>query len=96
MSDLPDQPPRCRQHRHSPKFQKQRDARPAELQKQTAPLKKECLDHYVFIHRLKFEEMIAQGPPLETPSQPPRQTRMLADKLHQSARKESRCSVTGE
>jgi type I restriction enzyme M protein len=49
----------CWQHRHDPKFQKQRDARLAELQKQIAPLKKERLDHHALIHRLKFEEVIA-------------------------------------
>jgi type I restriction enzyme M protein len=49
----------CWQHRHDPKFQKQRAARLAELQKQIAPLKKERLDHHALIHRLKFEEVIA-------------------------------------
>src|SRR6266581_2064173 len=49
----------CWQPRHDPKFQKQRDARLAELQKQIAPLKKERLDHHALIHRLKFEEVIA-------------------------------------
>src|SRR5216110_2206064 len=33
----------CWQHRHDPKFQKQRDARLAELQKQIAPLKRDRL-----------------------------------------------------
>src|SRR5436190_8052083 len=49
----------CWQHRHDPKFQKQRDARLAELQKQIAPLKKDRLEHHATIHRLKFEEVIA-------------------------------------
>src|SRR6266849_1987175 len=49
----------CWHHRHDPKFQKKRDARLAELQKQIAPLKKERLDHHALIHRLKFEEVIA-------------------------------------
>jgi type I restriction enzyme M protein len=49
----------CWQHRHDPKFQKQRAARLAELQKQIAPLKKERLDHHALIHRLKFEEVVA-------------------------------------
>ena len=52
----------CWQHRHDPKFQKQRTARLAELQKQIAPLKKERLDHHALIHRLKFEEVVAQSP----------------------------------
>jgi type I restriction enzyme M protein len=51
----------CWQHRHDPKFQKQRAARLAELQKQIAPLKKERLDHHALIHRLKFEEVVAQS-----------------------------------
>src|SRR2546427_1911699 len=51
----------CWQHRHDPKFQKKRDARLAELQKQIAPLKKERLDHHALIHRLKFEEVIAES-----------------------------------
>ena len=49
----------CWQHRHDAKFQKQRDARLAELQKQIAPLKRGRLDHHAIIHRLKFEEVIA-------------------------------------
>ena len=51
----------CWQHRHDPKFQKQRDARLAELQKKIAPLKKERLDHHALIHRLKFEEVVAES-----------------------------------
>src|SRR5438876_8788185 len=49
----------CWQNRHDPKFQKQRDARLAELQKQIAPLKKDRLEHHATIHRLKFEEVVA-------------------------------------
>ena len=49
----------CWQHRHDPKFQKQRAARLAELQKQIAPLKTERLAHHALIHRLKFEEVVA-------------------------------------
>src|SRR5438552_2742334 len=49
----------CWQHRWDPKFQKQRAARLAELQKQIAPLKKDRLEHHAIIHRLKFEEVIA-------------------------------------
>src|SRR5439155_3793674 len=51
----------CWQNRHDPKFQKKRDARLAELQKQIAPLKKARLEHHATIHRLKFEEVIAQS-----------------------------------
>src|SRR5213080_940591 len=57
-SDIPDLLA-CWQHRHDPKFQKQRDSRLAELQKQIAPIKKDRLDHHAIIHRLKFEEVIA-------------------------------------
>jgi type I restriction enzyme M protein len=53
----------CWQHRHDPKFQKQRAARLADLQKQIAPLKKERLDHHALIHRLKFEEVVAGSAP---------------------------------
>src|SRR5437867_3209452 len=49
----------CWQHRHDAKFQKQRDARLAELQKQIAPLKADRLTHHEVIHRLKFEEVVA-------------------------------------
>ena len=49
----------CWQHRHDPKFQKQRAARLADLQKQIAPLKKERLDHYALIHRLRFEMVVS-------------------------------------
>ena len=49
----------CWQHRHDAKFQKKRDARLAELQKQIAPLKTDRLKHHAIIHRLKFEEVVA-------------------------------------
>src|SRR5206468_1992317 len=58
----------CWQHRHDPKFQKQRDARLAELKTQIAPLKKDRLEHHAIIHRLKFEEVIAQAAPLTRPA----------------------------
>src|SRR5439155_8157937 len=51
----------CWQHRHDQKFQKKRDARLAELQKQIAPFKKDRLEHQATIHRLKFEEVIASS-----------------------------------
>jgi type I restriction enzyme M protein len=64
----------CWQHRHDPKFQKQRAARLADLQKQIAPLKNERLDHHALIHRLKFEEVVAQSrvvvPPASSGSVP--------------------------
>ncbi len=50
----------CWQQRHDPKFQKQRAARLAELQKQIAPLKQDRLAHHEIIHRLKFEEVVAK------------------------------------
>ena len=70
----------CWQHRHDPKFQKQRAARLAELQEQITPLKKERLEHYAHIHRLKFEEVVAQSgvgvPPASSGSVPaPRKSR---------------------
>jgi len=52
----------CWKHRHDTKFQKKRDARLAELQKQIAPLKKDRLSHHAIIHRLKFEEVVAKEP----------------------------------
>ena len=51
----------CWNHRNDPKFQKKRDARLADLLKQIAPLKKERLQHNELIHRLKFEEVVAQN-----------------------------------
>lgn len=51
----------CWQHRHDPKFQKRRDARLTELQKQIAPLKADRLQHHAIIHRLKFEEVVAKN-----------------------------------
>jgi type I restriction enzyme M protein len=52
----------CWQQRHDQKFQKQRDARLAALQKQIAPLKKDRMAHHAIIHRLKFEEVVAKEP----------------------------------
>lgn len=59
-NDIPDVL-ECWNHRHDPKFQKKRDARLAELLKKIAPLKKERLAHNALIHRLKFEEVVAEG-----------------------------------
>src|SRR6266576_3569301 len=49
----------CWQHRHDAKFQKQRDSRLAELQKQIAPLKAQALKLHAEINRLTFEAAIA-------------------------------------
>jgi type I restriction enzyme M protein len=49
----------CWQQRRDAKFQKKRAQRLAELQKQIAPLKADRLRHHEFIHRLKFEEVVA-------------------------------------
>ena len=49
----------CWQHRHDAKFQKKRDARLAELQREIAPLTAARLEHHAIIHRLKFEEVVA-------------------------------------
>src|SRR5882672_742041 len=68
-SDIPDLLA-CWQHRHDQKFQKKRDARLIELQKQIAPLKKERLDHHALFHRLKGEEVIA-GSSAPDPLAPP-------------------------
>ena len=51
----------CWQHRHDAKFQKKRDARLAELQREIAPLKADRLQHHATIHRLKFEEVVAES-----------------------------------
>jgi type I restriction enzyme M protein len=51
----------CWHHRGDARFQRKRDARLAELLAQIAPLKKERLEHHALIHRLKFEEVVAQN-----------------------------------
>ncbi|MGC3976194.1 MAG: class I SAM-dependent DNA methyltransferase [Nitrospira sp.] len=48
----------CWQHRFDTKFQKKRDTRLAELQKQIAPLTAVRIHHQAIIHRLKFEEVV--------------------------------------
>jgi type I restriction enzyme M protein len=50
----------CWEHRRDVKFQQKRSQRLADLQKQIAPLKKDRLEHYAIIHRLKFEEVVSQ------------------------------------
>src|SRR5712664_93801 len=57
-NDIPDLL-ECWQQRRNAKFQQKRAQRLAELQKQIAPLKADRLKHHEIIHRLKFEEVIA-------------------------------------
>lgn len=57
-NDIPDVL-ECWNHRHHPEFQKKRVDRLAELQKEIAPLKADRLQHHATIHRLKFEEVVA-------------------------------------
>jgi type I restriction enzyme M protein len=52
----------CWNHRHDPRFHERRAARLAELRQEIAPLKAERLNHQALIHRLKFEEVIAEEP----------------------------------
>ena len=59
-NDLPDVL-RCWQHRHDATFAKERAARLATLKKQIAPLKQQRLQQQAEIHRLKFEEVIAEA-----------------------------------
>ncbi|MFA6444999.1 MAG: N-6 DNA methylase, partial [Sterolibacterium sp.] len=49
----------CWRQRRDTKFQQKRAQRLAALQKQIAPLKTDRLKHHEIIHRLKFEEVIA-------------------------------------
>ena len=57
-NDIPDLL-ECWQQRRDAKFQQKRTQRLAELQKQIAPLKADRLKHNEIIHRLKFEEVVA-------------------------------------
>ena len=52
----------CWEHRRDAKFQHKRAQRLADLQKQIAPLKKDRLEHYAIIHRLRFEEVVSKTP----------------------------------
>ncbi|MGE0684298.1 MAG: N-6 DNA methylase [Candidatus Binatia bacterium] len=52
----------CWQNRRDGKFMQKRAQRLVELQKQVAPLKADRLQHHATIHRLKFEEVIAEDP----------------------------------
>ena len=58
----------CWQHRREAKFLQKRAQRLAELQKQIAPLKADRLEHHAIIHRLKFEEIVANGAPVSDPA----------------------------
>lgn len=49
----------CWQHRFDTAFQNKRSARLAELQKAIAPLKADRMKHHEIIHRLRFEEVVA-------------------------------------
>lgn len=57
-NDIPDLL-ECWQHRRDVKFAQKRAQRLAELRNQIAPLKADRLKHYEIIHRLKFEEVVA-------------------------------------
>jgi type I restriction enzyme M protein len=59
-NDIPDVL-ECWQHRHDAEFAQRRTARLAELKAQVAPLQAERLRHHALIHRLKFEEVIADA-----------------------------------
>lgn len=58
-NDIPDLL-ECWRHRFDPAFQEAREKRLVELKKQIAPLKKDRLEHHEIIHRLRFEEVIAE------------------------------------
>ncbi|MBO0697674.1 MAG: SAM-dependent DNA methyltransferase [Zavarzinella sp.] len=57
-NDIPDLLESWRQRKDA-KFQQKRAGRLAELQKRIAPLKADRLEHHAIIHRLRFEEVIA-------------------------------------
>ena len=74
----------CWQHRHDAKFQKKRDARLADLQHKIAPLKADRLQHHATIHRLKFEEVVADrstggSPVIPSPADTARAAREQAE-----------------
>jgi type I restriction enzyme M protein len=58
-NDIPDLL-ECWKQRFDPAFHKAREKRLAEIKKQIAPLKKDRLEHHAIIHRLKFEEVVAE------------------------------------
>jgi type I restriction enzyme M protein len=59
-NDIPDLL-ECWRKRKDVKFQQKRTQRLADLQKQVAPLKADRMQHHATIHRLRFEEVIADG-----------------------------------
>ena len=59
-NDIPDLL-ECWRHRLDSAFQKVREKRLAELRKQVTPHKKDRFEHYEIIHRLRFEEVIADA-----------------------------------
>ena len=52
----------CWNHRYDPKFLRKRTDRLEKLKEQTAPLKADRLKHNALIHKLKFEEVVADNP----------------------------------
>ncbi len=58
-NDIPDLL-KCWADRHDPQFQAAREKRLGELRKLVEPLKKDRLEHQATIHRLKFEEVVAE------------------------------------
>lgn len=69
---------KCWKRRQDAKFSAQRVGRLTELQKQIQPLKQDRLKHQAIIHRLKFEEVIAEAyssplAPRGEPTTPPTQ-----------------------
>jgi type I restriction enzyme M protein len=61
-NDIPDLL-ECWKKRKDVKFQHKRTQRLADLQAQIAPLKADRMNHHRTIHRLRFEEVIADGEP---------------------------------
>ena len=61
QSDIPDLLG-CWEQRNNPEFQEQRNARLSDLESQVGPLKAERAQHQATIHRLKFEEVLADDP----------------------------------
>jgi type I restriction enzyme M protein len=59
-NDIPDVI-ECWQHRRDAKFQQKRVQRLAQLKKEISPFKVDRLKRHEFIHRLKFEAVIARG-----------------------------------
>src|SRR5436190_5882974 len=60
----------CWKNRHDAKFVQKRAQRLAALRDEIAPLKAARLEHHAAIHRLRFEEVIADDPELPSPPVP--------------------------